>query len=132
MKMEMMVPVDVIEGQARAPEGFELGLDFGIHLRPRLRTKKDFGTFTEQVAREQAVGFKQVRNIFDRRKRLAVDKNQMKTDTEFRHAAGAVHGIFRGGRADHQARGSKDSTSVRFFNRFIDGNGKAEIIGRDD
>ena len=74
----------------------------------------------------------QVRHLRRRQHRLSFHQHQMQADAQGRHRLGARHGIGGGGTGDHQAGGGQNPIAMGPFDRFIDFDGSAEVVGGDD
>ncbi len=62
----------------------------------------------------------------------AFDQNKMKPHTQGWHLPRPPHGIGRGRARHHQTGGREDAVFMGARDRFVDFEGSAEVIGRND
>ena len=84
------------------------------------------------MGREFAIGFDQVGNLRRRKNRAAAHEHQMQPHPERRQRPGTDDGVVRRLGADHQARGVEHPVPVPLLDRLVDGDGRAEIVARND
>ena len=132
MKLEVPVPIDVIERQSGRAIGLELRGDFLRHLPLHRRIESQLCAVKRKIAAETAVAVDQTRNFATVAHRLAVGQHDVKPDPKARQRPRPRHRI-RGRRsADHEARRAQNTAPVRCFDSGVDRLTETEIVGRDD
>ncbi len=132
MLVEMMMAVHVIEREISGAESLQLRAHLGLRLPPRARQKKQFHAGAHRITPEAPVGSDQIRQLFRRQRRTAVDQHQMQPHGERRQPARARHGVIRRRRGDHEAGRGQDAAAVRRLHRLVHRRGQAKVIGGDD
>jgi hypothetical protein len=122
----------MVEMQAGRAKCLELRADFRRELTANPRQSKKSNAGAAHIRIETAVPPHQTGDFGARERRTPIDEHQMQADPQIRQATGARHGVSRGGRADHQARGRQNAVPVRFFDGFVDGGIEPEIVRADD
>ena len=130
--MEVLVRVDMVEGETRGIERLELRLDLGVQLITQAAVDRDLQAHGGHVRAEVSQVVDELRYAFDRQRRPAFHQDQMKTHAEAGQGSRAGHGIVGGVRGDHQARCGEDAVAMCELDCFIDFSRRAEIVGRDD
>ena len=105
VQMEMLVGVDMVQGQSGGGESGELGLDFPRQLRPHLGQKKHCCAGPRHIATKMAAAVHQIGHRCGRQYRLALHQHQMQADPQGRHRAGAPDRVARRRARNHQAGG---------------------------
>ena len=82
--------------------------------------------------RKWPAGIHQIGHGAGRQHRLSFHQHQMQADAQRRHRLGARHGVGGGGARHHQAGGGQNAVAMGAFDRLIDFDGGAEIVGGDD
>ena len=126
-----MMRVDMIELEARAPEGRELCLDFRGELLTRSCAHGQFDAGPDEVAAQSSSPVHEIGNALRRQNRRPVDEHQVQTDAQRGQAARSRHRVGSGPCAHHQAGGRQDALRVRELNGLVDLGRKAEIVRCD-
>ena len=130
--MEMLVRVDVVEGEAGRREGLELGRDLGLELTPHARACKDVEPEPSHVGAKAPVAVDEVGDALGRQSRPPLDQHEVQADAQSSEAVGAPDRVGGYGFRHHQARGGEDAVAMRRLDRLVDLGREAEIVGRDD
>lgn len=132
MQLHMVVGVHMIERQAGRAKTLELGANLGGELTPHLCKCEEAHAGKNQPGRKQSISADEIGNTLGRKDGTAADQNEMQPDPERRQTSRPLYRVLRRRRPDHQTRGIENALAVRPLDRFVDGNGSAEIIARND
>ena len=130
--MEVVMRIDVIEPQAGRVKRRELCVDLRGELPAHAGTQKDVQAHHREVRAQQPIAIDEVRYRIGRRRRGAVDQNEMQTDSERWQATGAGDRVIDGASAHHQARCRQNALRMRDLDGLVDLRCQAEIVGRDN
>ncbi len=128
----MLVGIDVIQPQAGGFKSGELGLDLRPQLGPHLGAEEHGGAGAGHVGAEASGTIYQVGHHGRGQDRPAFHQHQMQADPQARHGFGALHGVIGGGTRHHQAGGRQDAITMGAFDRLVDFDSRAEVVGGDD
>jgi len=130
--MEMVVSIDMIEGQPGLAKRRELGADFRFQLPTGRRAKEDIDAGAHHIDGETPARIDQIGYSLRRQDRPPVHDDHMQTHPEGRQGSGTGHRVGRRGRPHHQAGRGQYALAVRDLDRRIDRLRKAEIVRRND
>ena len=132
MQVEVLVPIDMIEGKAGLLIGAELSLDLRLELRPHGGPCADIKSKLREVGAQLTARVEEIRDVFRRRCRPPFDQHQMQSDPQAWQAARALDCICGRHSGHHQACRAQDSLPVRQLDRFIDLGREPEVVSGDD
>ena len=132
MQVIVLVGVHMVQRQAGAGEGFELGLDLGGQLAADAGPEEDLGAQRRKVGAEQPLARHQVRQLGWRQHRPAFDQHEVKPHAQPRRPLGPRHGVVTARSGDHQAGRRQDTVAMADLDRLIDLFRRAEVVGGDD
>ncbi len=132
VQLHVLVRVDVVERQAGGAERRELCPDFRGKLVPNTRREEIPECRVQLIVVEMPVRAHQAAQLRGRQRRASIDQHQMQPDAQPPQAARPLDGIGRRRRRHHQAGAGKDAVAVGPFDRFVDRDIEAEIVGTED
>ena len=132
MKMKMLVRIDMIQLKAGGGKSLELSGDLRRQLRAHLGQKEHCRARPRHVGAEMTGPIHQIGHGIGGQHGLSFHQHQMQSDAKFRHGLGAGHGVMGARARNHQAGGRENAVLMGTFDRFIDFESSAKIIGSDD
>ena len=118
--------------QAGAGEGLELGLHLAQQLAAHARTQEHVHAVPADVPAEHPARVDEVGHLLGRQHGPALDQGHVQTDRQAGQPPRARHRVRGGGRRDHEARGRQHPFAMTPFDGFVDLDGGAEIVRRND
>ena len=132
MQVEVKMAVDVVQGETRGPEFFELGPDFALQLRAEAWPKKVAEARDNRVVAEVSCGIDQTWDFTGRQGRCGANQTEVQADAKARILSGQFDGFIGLRAVDHQAGRGEDAFAVRVDDGVVDGTGASEVVGVDD
>ena len=130
--MEVPMRVDVIERQPGGAVGIELRGNLFFDLPPKRGKKGDLRSIDREVVAQPSAVADKAWNIGRIERRLAIDQNDVQSDSQIRRRPRSLDRVGCGGTGDHQTRGAEDAAAMRFLDGGIDRLAQPEIVRRDD
>jgi hypothetical protein len=130
--MKVAVGIDMIEREPRGSVRLKLSRDLDFDLPSQRRAQRDLRPQRGEVVAQASAPVEEVRDFVTLAQRLAVDENDVQTDTQIGQRSRALDRAGRGGRANHQGRGAQDAAAVRCFDGGVDRFAEPEIVRRYD
>ena len=93
--MQVIVTVDMIQGQPGFPERLKLGPDFRLELLPYARPQRILESRARGMIGKFPTGIHQTGDRLRRQDGAALDQNEMQSDLQRRGSPGALDGIGR-------------------------------------
>src|SRR6266508_4026638 len=117
--MNVLVCIDMVDGQSGRPERLELGGDFGGELATGAPMHEYVDGGMNDIVPEMAGVVDKVAEIPGRKHGSAVDQHEMQTDAQVRQAARDRDGVGAMELTDHQACSGENAVAMSNRHRFV-------------